>query len=168
MSFPTMIIRGPSAILFLALFMTALFGSMKLDGKFDFKYSNTVVFLPMHALYVAIWVFIITVTKKQARQATQDEFGQLENMEDDEEMLDETEINQITVVNTSIAHMAMVTWPSFIFVNLKLEFDSGGSWAWGWVFSPFLLFCFFMFVEGVRMGIWMWTDERRALRENQL
>lgn len=167
MSFPLIVIRGPSAMIFLAFFMTTLLLILKLDkaGSFPFPGDTLLILAPIHIVFVKLLFYIINTQNKQSSRLQRDSLDLLDTDDDDDDgdELSGHEVSDVAVFNTALGTMAMLLWPTFIFMNMKLEFDPNNEYSWGWALWPFLGFCFYMFTTGLNMGIIWWTDGRNMI-----
>lgn len=150
-------------MIFLALFLTTMMIAMKIDkvGAFPFPMDTLLVLAPMHIVFMKLLGYIISTQNKHSARLQRDEIDLLD-MEDDEDgdALTSQEVSDVAVFNTALGTMAMLLWPNFIFINMKLEFDPDNQYSWFWALWPFLGFCFYMFTTGLNMGIIWWTDGR--------
>lgn len=172
MAFPTIIIQGPSAMVFLSVFMTTLMLILKLDGRgvFPFRGDSLLILAPIHFIFLKMAMYIVNSGNKDAVRMQRDTLDLLEDddldTEEDETMTDD-EASTVNRVNLALFNNAMLLWPTFITINMKLLVDPHNeNLSWGWGLVAFLLFCFYFFMKGLEMGIIWWSDARRIVLGN--
>jgi len=166
MGFPTLIIQNPSAMIFLFLLMTTIMVVMKLDGiaPFPFEGDSLLILVPIHYIFLKMAMCMVSANNRDAVRSQRDTFDLLDDDTDDNEMLTDDEATTVNRVNNALFGNAMLLWPTFIAINMKLLVDPHNeNYSWGWGLWPFVFFCFYFFVKGLENHTMWWSDGRRLV-----
>lgn len=156
-------IRGPSIAICGCFLLTLFLMCLKLDdeGVFPFKYDYTIMLLPLHALFVVLWMHISKSHETQASRVQRTSADDvLEDEIDNESVLLPTteQVLADTTTNTAVAHMLMPLWINVITLNFQLE--GWIEWPYHLVFIELYVHLFMLLSRAMKRGVWLWNEEQ--------